>query len=120
MAGRGVELSEFYEAVLSDRLTEATTFLHDHIQESVAILYPPSSSPGDPPHRRTGKLYRGIKAKPVERRGLELVGAVGVSIAEVPYAGELEFGLGKKKPRPYLRPGLANSAFTIRQIMTEP
>jgi len=78
------------------------------------------SKPGEPPHRDTGTLLRGI--------GYELVGndtaRVGVKKA-VKYGYWLEYGTSKKDgtskmaPRPFLRPALAKSRKKIVKIFKD-
>lgn len=116
MPGRGEEIYAHYVGLLREGLDDAMEFLADQVQESLNVAYPPSSEVGEPPHRRTGNLQRNVDAHEAELRGSELVGAVGVSLDKVPYAGFLEFGTARMGgPRPFLRVGLHDNAEGIRQ-----
>ena len=92
------------------------TLLRDVVQESLNTAYPPASVAGEPPHRRTGQLQRGVTITPARVEGLSLRAAVGVDLALVPYAADLELGFvgsdaaGKTHhlaPRPFLRPAFS-------------
>ena len=76
------------------------------IQNSISENYPPASTPGNPPARRTGNLWRGVSASPVERHGDSL----DMVISSTRVGGNpnvpsfLEAGTTKMLPRPYMRP----------------
>lgn len=127
MPGRSEAILAGYVSRLSRGLDRAMDFLRDEVKQSLAVNYPPASSPGDPPHRRTGHLQQGVTSHHAEFKAGMLVGAVGVDLGTVPYARRLELGfvgtdsLGRRynqAPRPYLRPGLRNNQERIRQMIT--
>lgn len=62
-----------------------------------------ASAPGDPPTVRTGTLRRSIQAaRPMPNRQATRVGwKIGVNVK---YAGWLEFGTKRMRPRPFVRP----------------
>lgn len=62
-----------------------------------------ASAPGDPPTVRTGTLRRSIQAaRPTPNRQATRVGwKIGVNVK---YAGWLEFGTKRMRPRPFVRP----------------
>lgn len=74
-----------------------------NIQEMIGTPYPPASSPGTPPHRRTGNLQDGV-GHDVRLRGRSVVLTMFSNRA----AGDprvpiyLEYGTGKVAPRPYM------------------
>lgn len=77
------------------------------IKEEIGTPYPPASTPGNPPHRRTGNLQEGVEQITTESRdGVET--QIGSSRQEgdprVPMW--LEFGTdkGQMAPRPYMSP----------------
>jgi HK97 gp10 family phage protein len=90
-----VELERRVNSALDETAAEGQKF----IAQTVSIPFPPPSAGGEPPHRRTGRLYRGIEAtlnpKPFWR-----------SIkTEAPYSIYLEFGTVRMAERPFMRPG---------------
>lgn len=117
MPGRGEAIYAMYVGKLREGLDDAMEFLADQTQAALNTAYPPPSSPGESPHRRTGHLQRNVDAHEAELHGAWLVGAVGVNIDTVSYAGHLEFGTSKMSARPYLRPSLHNNAEAIRQVI---
>ncbi len=74
-------------------------------RQIISTPFPPSSSPGDPPHRRTGALMVGVDYTPVVVTSSEVSTTIyssreeGTTDENVPMA--LEYGTGKMKPRPY-------------------
>ena len=61
-----------------------------------------SSSPGLPPHKRTGHLFQSVYNN-LEKSGKLITGTIGDN-AE--YAVFLEYGTSKMPPRPYIRPAV--------------
>ena len=72
--------------------------------------YPPSSSEGEPPHRRSGNLQRSITIK-FNKTPTSLEVKVG---SKAKYAMDLEMGTSKVPARPFLRP--ANDKFGPQAI----
>ena len=68
------------------------------IKKSIAIDYPPASDPGEPPHKRTGLLYRSI-ATGTQTIGNEITLNLTV---DTPCAAYLEYGTRKMAARPYV------------------
>ena len=102
-AGVGVRVTVTIDPAFRDRLDgRAVAFLTRLGREFVAAArellsrpYPPASKPGEPPRRRTGRLVRSLNYR-VRRRPL------GVSLgADAPYAGFLDEGTRRMKPRPF-------------------
>lgn len=77
---------------------------------SVNQSYPPASTPGEPPHKRTGNLLSRIDHE-FDNDGL--VGRVG---SNLDYARFLELGTEKMEPRPYLRPAMDRAAGGIEKF----
>ncbi len=67
------------------------------LKETIDTPYPPASSPGHPPHKRTGYLQATTE---VMRRGN------GVHIRLPQYGTWLEGGTSKMDPRPFVRPNI--------------
>jgi len=107
----------------------ATVFLRDRVKEKLNrgqptrtlksghIIGLDPSLPGEPPKKITGQLQRSISTAVVLRAG-EVVGQVGSSLKK---AAALEFGnsKGTLKPRPYLRPALAENGVVITKIIAQ-
>ena len=91
-------------------VAKAAIFLQGEVKKTLnAAKSPPSSDPGDPPHRLKGLLLQSIQ---VETNGK--TAKVG---SRLPYASAHEFGNDKLPPRPYLRPTLDANKERIRQIL---
>jgi HK97 gp10 family phage protein len=77
--------------------------VEDDIRQRLNIAYPPASSPGDTPHRRTGNLSASTQARVVKREG----DRISVDVANTAeYAEHLEFGTDRMEPRPFMGPAL--------------
>lgn len=99
------------EPVLTRNMENAMDFLLGEVRQLVDVPFPPASSPGQPPRRRTGKYKRSLQAAVgPSRSGKSITGRVG---SNSPYGRRLEFGfvgidsLGRnynQAARPHLRP----------------
>ncbi len=74
--------------------------LTKELRQSISTKYPPASSPGNPPHRRTGKLHASASTDTNER-GQTVITTVGTN---APYAGFLEEGTSRMAARPHIDP----------------
>jgi hypothetical protein len=70
----GEQILSGIETISWERLLRAAQFLHQQLQETVGIPYPPASRPGEPPRRRTGKGQRSIVLVPDKATGTIWVG----------------------------------------------
>jgi len=75
------------------------------VRESLSIDYPPSSSAGSPPHRRTGNLQNGVEQQvEVQSQAVELI-VFSNRVEDDPRVPEwLEFGSAFVRERPYMGP----------------
>lgn len=89
----------------------AGEYLVQKVQEKISTLYPPASSPGDPPHLRTGTL-QGSVFYSIDGETL----SVGAS---VPYADALEFGTQNMAARPFLGPTELEERQNMAKIWTQ-
>lgn len=75
------------------------------------------SRPGEPPRQDTGRLADSIaEARQVRRRGDLVVGIVGSTVR---YARFLELGTRFLRPRPFLRPAVAETAKQADRIIRQ-
>jgi HK97 gp10 family phage protein len=83
----------------------------DRIKKSIGTQYPPASSPGEPPHKRTGGLQNSV--------GYNVTVAGPSANLEVtataPYAAYLEYGTENMAARPFLRPEVDRIRQTLPQ-----
>ena len=108
MDWRGDEFLARVRARLAANLGEAAGIVADRIVESINGPYPPASSPGDPPHRRTGRLRASVASEVDADTLTAVVGAPG----KVAYW--LETGTRKMAARPFVRPALLNNLDQVR------
>jgi len=79
-----------------------------NIREMSGKSYIPSE-PGQPPHKRTGNLYKSVYNSITKLSQFKIQGTVGdnaQSDKSYAYPSALEFGTSKMQPRPYLRPAI--------------
>lgn len=72
------------------------------IKGLISLPYPPASQPGEPPHRRIGRLREGYTSKVTDFSDY-----VEVEISSsVEYSVYLEYGTRHMAPRPHFRPAM--------------
>jgi len=81
------------------------------IRRRLNVPYPPASSPGESPHRRTGNLQRSAEVGAVRQPGKRTVNVL------TPYGKYLEYGTVKMLPRPFVRPATDEVRARLRQIL---
>ena len=114
---RGKETRKAVGNLLAQRFEKAGEFLEEDIKESLGTLWPPASSPGDVPHKRTGRLQEAITHE-TQSKGPEVTTRVGVATEEdAHYAGFLEIGTSRMQPRPFLRSGLMRNLTRLKSII---
>ena len=90
---------------------EAADFLAEEIRDLIdieGVPYRRRSKPGEPPRLETGDLHESIDHKVLGKNGLRQ--AVGSLSPPIPYAVDLEYGVGffsAEEARPFLRVSLA-------------
>ena len=82
------------EQPLQAEIIEAGIMIVNTVKILISVAYPPSSSPFNPPHMRTGQLQ--------ESYDILEIGDYFVDVgSDLGYAFSLEFGNGKMLPRPH-------------------
>lgn len=77
----------------------------DALKESISEAYPPASSPGNPPHRRTGALVEGVQSIVIEDAdGVEMQQGSSRDGGDPNVPQYLEEGTSKMEPRPFVKP----------------
>ncbi len=74
----------------------------------------PSSSPGDPPARQTGRLLNSIQARERTPELFEVGPAHESFVGRAEYPVFLEFGTVHMEPRPFMRPSVAGFRAELR------
>jgi HK97 gp10 family phage protein len=97
-----VKVMREVEKALDRPLAKSASFMAGVAREMVRIPFPPSSSPWAPPHLRSGTLRTSIKSSR-RKKSLYWISASAKKGGQ-DYAGYLEFGTKKMKPRPFMRP----------------
>jgi HK97 gp10 family phage protein len=113
MTWHGDEFLAAVRARLASNLGDAGEMLADEMAASVGQPYPPASSPGDEPHRRTGNLQASITSE-LDAEALRVT--VG---SPVEYALYLELGTHRMAARPFVYRALANNADAIVSIVAD-
>ena len=109
----GDEFIAAVEEKLVENLAAAGEIVADYMRASVATPYPPSSSWGNPPHKRTGGLQSSITSE-VDAGDLTVaVGAPGM------VAYWLETGTVKMKPRPFVGRSLWKNKQAVADAVTK-
>ena len=85
------------------RLQVGARTAREDLRRLVGTPYPPASTPGTPPHRRTGRLQRSVFSE-VRERAKSISVYIG---ARAPYAGYLQRGTRRMAARPFLPSRLA-------------
>jgi len=97
--------------VIADGMEQAVRSLAWHIRRSISTPYPPASDEGEPPHRRSGNLYRAVRHK-VNRQTLK---AYVIIDPKAPYWKFLEKGTRFMGARPFVRPMVLARRKIIKQ-----
>lgn len=92
------------DAALEEIGTEAEKRAVEHVDEAVY------STPESPSYVRTGDLRKSITHRRVKKNAV----AVG---ARVNYARYVEFGTRKMRPRPFIKPAVANHLQEYKAIL---
>ena len=96
---------EMVQQRVTNVLTEEGEQSVSELQSALETPYPPASSPGEYPHRRTGNLQSGIESQVhTDQYDVELTVASSRINGNPHVPSFLEFGTSRMAPRPYMRP----------------
>jgi len=109
----GGEFLRKFEKEYANNLKRAAVHLSNETKKALSDPYPPASTGGEEPHRRTGELRRSITWEVDERL---LKGRVGTNKI---YGRFLELGTSEMEKRPFLVPTLTKERRTIRAILSK-
>ncbi len=84
-------------------LVKAATFLIRDIRKAINVSYPPASSAGEYPHKRSGNL----RAEIDYWEDADLLAVEVGATEDAQYWSDLEYGTKHMEPRPFLRPRAA-------------
>lgn len=98
------------------RFEECGIVVSRHARQIVGIAYPPASSPGNPPHRRTGAFQQSITHETRKRSGQPAVRIY----AGVPYGEFLETGTSRMAARPWRKPAYRQTVGQVKKILLAP
>jgi len=116
MIWHGPKVAKAIDTGLQRNLTKAALFVVRKVKQSLTKAGPtkthpstPASSPGEPPHRRTGRLARSITH--------EVTATTARVGTNVKYGKFLEVGTGDMAARPYLRPAVYKNRKQIKKLL---
>ena len=116
MVWHGEQVKFRIKAGMQKNLTAAAIYVVRKVKESLAVAGPTkthpeasASSPGQPPHRRTGTLARSITHEVTQDSA-----RVGTNVK---YGKFLETGTSKMAARPYLRPAVYKNRQQIKKML---
>ena len=112
----GDELLKIIESEMQKRLATAAEAVRAEAVRSIRTPYPPASTPGNPPHSRSGASgLLGSVFYDVNSAKREAI--VGTPLK---YGLYLELGTKRMAARPWLRPALERCRAKIKAIITKP
>lgn len=98
------------------RFEEVGIVVSRHAKALVGVSYPPASSPGEPPARRTGRLQQSIT---YQVRGKSGRPAVRI-YAGAPYGEFLETGTSRMAARPWRKRSYTETVQQVKRIILAP
>lgn len=109
---RGPQLTAQLKAAVQEALDESIQRVVAEAKELVSEPYPPASSPGNPPHKRTGRGQEAIGWTSLPRK-LEAYLTVALEGFHMVF---LDLGTRHIAPRPWVRPAFQRSQKAARDV----
>lgn len=104
------------DRVMDKRFEEVGIVVSRHAKALVGVAYPPASSPGSPPHRRTGDFQRSITYEVRKKSGQPAVRIYSTS----PYGNFLNDGTSRMAARPWRKPAYNQTVQQVKNILLAP
>lgn len=98
-------------SAIADVMEKAAAHIVRKIKADLNVPYPPASSPGEAPHKRTGNLRASVDYW-LNRKRLEV--EIGVNV-DAPYWSDLEFGTVNMEARPFLRTNIMKNVYAAQK-----
>lgn len=118
---RGPQVKAALAAEMGKRMVEVEKFVRGQYQQNVGLPYPPASRPGEFPHVRSGRLFRGVTSNVNvlgDGKTIRLtLGNTASSERGFPYPAALEHGTSRMAPRPHLSATLFQVLGVIKTIL---
>jgi hypothetical protein len=111
-----IEWMNDFEDELSKRIDKVGRAIRDRIKEKINTPYPPASQPHNPPHRRSGKLRRGVRFRR-EPFTKDLMIWSQEEYSSFLEFGTEEFGTSKMEPREFFFDTIEEMHDEIQQIL---
>ncbi|HWB13401.1 MAG TPA: hypothetical protein VG826_29520 [Pirellulales bacterium] len=103
---------------MEKRLSTAAEVICAEAVRSIRTPYPPASTPGQPPHTRSGAS--GLMGSVFYWVNADTSNPFAVVGTSLKYGLYLELGTYKMAARPWLRPALYKTLAKLKAIMTKP
>lgn len=114
----GDEFMRKLRAEMEKRLATGAEVVRADAVRSIRTPYPPASTPGEPPHTRSGASgLLGSVFCQVRATASKPSAIIGTALK---YGLFLEIGTSKMAARPWLRPALTKTMERVKRIMTKP
>lgn len=104
------------DRAMDRRFEECGVVIARHARAIVGVAYPPASSPGNPPHRRTGRFQRSITYQVGRKSGQPKVRI----FAGVKYGDYLNDGTSRMAARPWRKRSYKETLQQVRRILLAP
>lgn len=95
-------------------LNAAVVVVQNHAKKLISVPGPEPSSPGEPPHKQTGRLRASVGSEVIPN---DLTGRVGTNLE---YGKCLELGTSRMAARPWLRRSLFESVKALARLRIRP
>lgn len=105
-----------FDREMERRFEQCGAVVSRHAKQLVGVQYPPASSPGNPPHRRTGAFQQSITYEVRKRSGQPAVRIYSTS----PYGDFLNDGTSRMAARPWRQRSYRETVQQVTNILLAP